>query len=135
MSTEEHFAARHGGQQVGTGDGEVLDNDLLAFNLLAGQHLEAYNFCELEPSSISGVVHVDNDGDCVRDADESPLEGVAIELRDAGGNLVASTTTDSEGRYQFNDLAPGEYRIFELQPDGLFQGGQLPGSGQQHCRH
>ena len=98
-------------------------------NLLAGEQLIDYSFCELEPASISGFVHVDNDGNCAYDPGERPLEGVAIELRDASGGVVARTTTTADGRYQFEGLAPGRYQIFEQQPDGLFQGGQKAGTG------
>lgn len=98
-------------------------------SICAGQHLVDYNFCELEPASISGFVHVDDDGDCVYDPSEQPLQGVAIELRDSSGRVVARTTTSADGRYHFAGLAPGDYQIFELQPDGLFQGGQKAGTG------
>lgn len=119
----------HGGQRSGTGDGEVLGDDLLGFDLTAGETLTDYQFCELEPASISGVVHVDDDGDCIYDSDEAPLEGVAIELRDASGNVVARTTTSADGRYSFDHLAPGDYQIFEVQPENMFQGGQKVGTG------
>ncbi len=119
----------HGGQTVGSGDGEVLGADLLAVNLRTGESLVEYNFCELAPAEISGFVYVDDDGDCERDPGERALEGVAIELRDGNGNIVARTTTNAEGRYHFGGLAPGSYQIFEQQPDGWFQGGQTVGSG------
>lgn len=117
----------HGGQT--TGQGEILGDDLIGLNLTAGEQLDDNNFCELAPSSIQGVVFVDGNGDCLRDADEDPLSGVAIELRDASGGVVARTTTNAAGQYNFENLAPGEYQIVELQPEGLFQGGQTIGTG------
>jgi len=118
-----------GGQTVGTGDGEVLGSDLLGFRVAAGDQLVDYNFCEVPPASIRGLVHVDDDGDCVVDPDERPLAGVRIELRDASGRTITVTQTDSSGRYEFSDLRPGQYQVFERQPDGFFQGGQRVGSG------
>ncbi len=118
-----------GGQTVGSGGGVILGDDLLGTMLIAGAHITEYNFCELPPGSISGYVYVDVDGDCERDPDEKPLSGVVIQLRDKTGNVISQTTTDSLGRYRFDDLAPGEYQIFEQQPDGYFQGGQTVGSG------
>ncbi|MFK8111773.1 MAG: SdrD B-like domain-containing protein, partial [Rubripirellula sp.] len=117
----------HGGQT--TGSGEVLADDLLGLTLTAGAQLEDNDFCELAPSSIRGFVFVDDDGDCHRDANEDPLEGVAIELRDADGSVVARTTTNAAGQYAFESLPPGQYQIFEQQPDGFFQGGQTVGTG------
>lgn len=119
----------HGGQTVGTGLGSVLGTDLLGLSLSANQNLINYDFCELEPSSISGSVYVDDDGDCVRDPDEDPLAGVVIQLRDSTGRIIEQTVTDATGNYRFDGLEAGEYQIFELQPDGLFQGGQTVGTG------
>jgi protocatechuate 3,4-dioxygenase beta subunit len=118
-----------GGQTPGSGLGEVLGQDLLGFRVGAGEHLVNYNFCEIPPASISGFVHVDDDGDCEFDPDERPVEGVKIELRDSSGRVVSVTNTDANGQYRFDNLAPGEYQIFEYQPDGLFQGGQRVGTG------
>ena len=120
----------HGGQTAGSHGGNDSQADLIsAVPVGFGDRLTQYNFCEVEPSSISGFVYVDADGDCERDDDEAPLEGVAIELRDATGTRVASTTTDANGQYQFEGLAPGEYSVFEVQPDGYYHGGQTLGSG------
>ena len=117
-----------GGQVVGSGGGSVLGQDLMSFGIAGGQALVNYDFCEIEPATISGFVHIDNDGDCVRDADDEPLAGVLVELQDANGNRISRTTTDANGQYRFENLAPGEYRIFEVQPDGLLQGGQVLGN-------
>ena len=119
----------HGGQRLGTGGGQILADDLLGLTLAAGSALVEYNFCEIEPSSISGIVHIDEDGDCIRDEGERGLGGVRIDLMDVNGNLISTTVTDSQGQYSFENLRPGDYRIFQHQPDGLLQGGQTLGSG------
>ncbi len=119
----------HGGQRPGSGDGVVLGADLLGVRLLAGEQLDDYNFCEIEPASISGHVYVDDDGDCERDPEEEPLEGVIVELRNASGKVIVSTTTDADGLYEFSGLGPGQYELFEHQPDGFFHGGQTVGTG------
>ncbi len=101
----------------------------MGFTVGAGEQLVDYNFCEIPPASISGFVHVDDDNDCEFDPDERPIAGVQIELRDSSGQIISVTETDSNGQYWFNDLPPGDYQIFEHQPDGLFQGGQRVGTG------
>nr|WP_146528234.1 SdrD B-like domain-containing protein [Novipirellula artificiosorum] len=118
-----------GGQTVGTGGGEVLGQDRLGTTLLAGAQLSEYNFCEIPPASISGIVFVDHDGDCDRDAAEPPIAGVTIQLRNGKGETVATTQTDAFGRYEFSGLAPGNYQIVEQQPTGYYQGGQTVGTG------
>ncbi|TWU05881.1 MSCRAMM family protein [Stieleria varia] len=117
-----------GGQKLGTGGGEVLGADLMQVSLAAGQTVERYNFCEIAPSSISGSVWSDNDGDQKRDAGEVAIPGVSIRLIDGDGELLQTTTTDSSGRYSFHGLAPGIYSVSEVQPSGFFHGGQLIGS-------
>ncbi len=118
-----------GGQVVGSGGGVVLDQDLLGMTLMAGANIVDYDFCELPPGSISGVVYIDADGNFQRDTGESPIRGVKIELRNEKGVIVATTVTDANGRYLFEGLAPGNYQIFEQQPTGFFQGAQHIGSG------
>ena len=118
-----------GGQTPGTGDGWVIGDDVLGVRLSGGEDVTDYDFCELPPASIAGTVYVDADGDCVYDPEESPLVGVTITLRDASGATVGTTTTDADGNYSFDDLAPGEYSVTETQPDGYYQGDQVPGTG------
>lgn len=93
------------------------------------QHGANYNFGELRPGSISGVIHADVIANCVFDEGESPLEGVTVELLNDQGQVIATTTTDAQGRYEFLSLAPGVYSVRELQPTGYFHQGQTAGSG------
>lgn len=122
----------HGGQTIGSGGGVVGGDDLLTqIQISAADQLVEYNFCEIEPSSIAGMVFVDRNEDCVyQPADgETPLSGVVIQLRDANNQIIATTITDASGNYKFDNLRPGEYTVFEVQPSGLFHGGQTIGSG------
>ncbi|QGJ72276.1 Hypothetical protein PBC10988_39940 [Planctomycetales bacterium 10988] len=96
--------------------------------LTSGTHATDYLFGELVPASISGQVFADLDGDCYFDPEESPIEGVEIHLRDVQGNIVATTQTDAQGLYQFDNLRPGEYTVHEVQPFGYYQGGVVVGS-------
>ena len=41
---------------------------------------------------------------------ELGLPGVTVELRDAAGKSIASTSTANDGSFAFEDLEPGEYR-------------------------
>ena len=119
-----------GGQRAGSGGGDDSVQDVISRIAIGfGERLTDYNFCEVEPSSISGVVYVDGNGDCIHDEDEPPLSGVVIQLRDGDGKIIDTTTTDNSGRYTFDNLRPGDYQVFEQQPDGFFQGGQVAGTG------
>jgi len=40
-----------------------------------------------------------------------PLSGIAIDLKDNGGNVVKSTTTNATGNYSFTDVSAGDYTL------------------------
>ncbi len=113
----------------GQARGNSNSNDQLTdIRLDGGEDGIEYNFGEILPGSIAGLVYEDIDRDCFRDPLEPALEGVLIELLDAGGTVVATTRTDEDGEYRFTKLTPGIYTIRETQPMGYLQGGQVAGS-------
>ena len=120
-----------GGQTAGSGDGEVLGDDLLAVDSGSPEQLwSTTTSVNSNPASIGGFVHVDDDGDCVYGSKRTRRwQELRSSCEMAFGQVVARTTTNADGRYHFAGLAPGHYQIFELQPDGLFQGGQKVGTG------
>tara|TARA_R110002049_G_scaffold2750_2_gene21366 strand:+ start:63783 stop:68864 length:5082 start_codon:yes stop_codon:yes gene_type:complete len=119
-----------GSQSAGSHGGDDSVDDVISMIPVGwGERLTNYNFCELEPSSISGSVFVDTNDDCLRDAEEQPLAGVTVRLRGDNGDILRTTATDADGRYVFDGLAPGRYEIEELQPEGYFHGGQSLGDG------
>ncbi|MBX7166629.1 MAG: carboxypeptidase regulatory-like domain-containing protein [Pirellulales bacterium] len=117
------------GDHVGSAGGTLVAPDTISSIVLgAGVNAVSYDFCELEPASVAGRVFADFDGDCVFDAGETPLANVTIHLLDAGGNEVATTLTDADGRFKFENLTPGVYSIREDQPGGYFDGGDVIGT-------
>lgn len=91
-------------------------------------HGEQFNFAERK-GSISGIVHTDTNGNCVFDGGaEELLSGVTLQLINNSGELIATTETDANGVYRFDNLGPEKYFVIEEQPVGLFQGGQVLGS-------
>ncbi len=94
-----------------------------------GQAGQNYDFGEFQLGSVSGFVHTDANGNCRLDSvsGEFALSGVQLQLLDARGNVVDTTTTDGNGFYQFTQLLPGEYSIREVQPNGYFDVGQVVG--------
>ena len=68
--------------------------------------------CEPAPIEIGNRVWFDPDEDGRQDPQETPIGGVVIELLDGNGTVVATATTDSEGRYYFigqNDPRAAEW--------------------------
>lgn len=83
------------------------------------------------PSSLSGTVYIDANDNGQFDSGELPLPGVRITLTgtDAQGNPVSmSVKTDHQGRYEFRNLAPGNYVVQEEQPPFFIDGRDTVGS-------
>ncbi|MEM1312156.1 MAG: SdrD B-like domain-containing protein, partial [Patescibacteria group bacterium] len=76
--------------------------------------------------SISGKIHTDSNFNNQYDNGETELESIPIELVDDQNNVVAQTTTDANGNYQFSDIPEGIYTIRTIvdeipvyDPDGV----------------
>jgi serine-aspartate repeat-containing protein C/D/E len=117
------------GQVVGSAQNP--GDQINGVTLLWGDNGVDYDFGELLPASIEGHVHENPTGDCSggNDEGEKPIAGVTIQLLDQSGKLIATTTTDTNGNYEFTNLPPGVYAVHELQPAGYMQGDQNAGSG------
>lgn len=97
--------------------------------------VDAFNL-EAKPITISGTVYEDENLNWEQDAQESGIENVQIDLQLLNENTgqystVASTTTDTNGNYEFGldlNLLPGNYRLVEIQPDGYLDVGASPGT-------
>ncbi|QDU25163.1 Serine-aspartate repeat-containing protein D precursor [Anatilimnocola aggregata] len=113
-----------GGVTVGTATNDKQNNVVL----LNGDNGIEYNFGELKTVSLSGYVHEDPIRNCIFDPGEKPISGVTITLYDANGVQLATTITDQNGFYKFDNLAPGTYMVRETQPVDYIHGGQEPGN-------
>lgn len=62
--------------------------------------------------AIGDLVWIDEDADGAQDSGEGVLGGVTVELLDAEtGDVHATTVTGDDGRYLFDLLEPGDYRV------------------------
>ena len=69
------------------------------------------NFGYVPDYSIAGNVYRDSNRSESKDATETVFQGVTINLVDASGNVVATTTTDADGNYSFSKLPAGDYTV------------------------
>nr|WP_246109755.1 SdrD B-like domain-containing protein [Roseimaritima multifibrata] len=123
------FAGRINNLKVG----EAIDGGRIESIMLpAGGDGIRYDFCEASPAEVSGHVYHDRDQDGNRDSGEEGIADVLIELVDTQGTVIATTQTDGNGYYVFEDILPGTYAIRESQPagylDGLDQAGTIAGA-------
>lgn len=67
-------------------------------------------------SSIGDLVWNDYDRDGIQDPGEPGVAGVSVDLRDGSGATIATTTTDDDGLYGFEELLSGDYSIHVTLP-------------------
>ena len=106
----------HGGQRPGSGGGDGRVQDLLSqIEILGGENLTDYDFCEVPPAELSGYVFQDGaeikteDGlppanlsqirDGLRTPDDTPLPGVVLELRDGLTGVPIDANVALPGQY------------------------------------
>ena len=85
------------------------------------------NFGFVKPASVGDKVWMDVNRDGLQDADEPAMPGVTVTLMradgsavtDASGNPVAAVTTDANGKYTFENLLPGDYKVSFQAPAGF----------------
>ena len=99
-----------------------LDADAPTLNDPVGEPIELADEANVDIillASIGDFVWHDVDGDGLQDTDEPGIEGVVVELIDAGGSVVGTDTTDADGRYGFDWLDPADYHLEFAVPDGF----------------
>ena len=67
---------------------------------------------------IGDFVWKDIDGDGIQDANEPGIKDVVLELRNSSNQLIATTTSDANGQYEFKDLCAGTYTVTVIAPQG-----------------
>ena len=79
--------------------------------------------------TISGFVYVDLNTNSAKDASDVSLQGVLLTLKSADGTFpTQTTTTGSDGSYQFTNTPSGTYSITESQPKKINDGNSTVGT-------
>jgi 5-hydroxyisourate hydrolase-like protein (transthyretin family) len=111
----------HHDESVGSAGGNIVNDAILDVSLGDGVNGVNYDFCDVLPGSISGNV-----ADCLVGM---PLSGVTVQLFDANGNILKTTTTNDQGNYDFTGLMPDQtYGVAEILPPGYIHNDETVGS-------
>jgi uncharacterized repeat protein (TIGR01451 family) len=70
-------------------------------------------------ASIGDFVWNDYNADGIQDSDEPGIEGVVVNLIDSNGDVVATTSTDNTGFYEFTGVIPDDYTVEFVAPAGF----------------
>jgi len=89
-----------------------------SLTIVSGSTLSGKDFGNLQLSTISGVIFLDQDGDGVKDNGEVGIAGWKIRLT---GNKIDSVFSDANGAYIFNSIQAGNYVVSEVIQAGWVQ--------------
>jgi uncharacterized repeat protein (TIGR01451 family) len=127
-----------GKEAVGNLGGQIVNpssrDRMRQIVVVSGAQGKRYNFGEIRPASISGYVYHDRNKDGKKQGVEKGIQGVELLLTgvdDLGNTVKRTTTTDSDGFYNFDMLRPSDgagYRIVETQPKNYQDGEESPGT-------
>ncbi|MFN5770867.1 MAG: SdrD B-like domain-containing protein [Pirellulaceae bacterium] len=102
-------------------DGAAAADGQVDFIETAGSTAQVVNFANLQPLSLGGTVWRDTNNNSLLDSGESGINNVTLQLySDTNNNgtiqigtdtLVGTTTSVSNGTYQFLNLFPGTYLV------------------------
>jgi uncharacterized repeat protein (TIGR01451 family) len=81
------------------------------YNLLTSDLSADYGFRNPARRSVAGTVFSDADRNGAKGGAETGLTGVTIDLLDAGGIVIATTTTAADGSYAFTGLPDASYTV------------------------
>ncbi len=81
-----------------------------------GTQLQA-NASVIPPGSIGDFVFWDMNKDGLQSAGDAGVPNVTVQLLQ-NGSVISSTTTNSQGLYSFNGVAPGTYSLKFIAPNG-----------------
>jgi|GEM_PF-2474869 len=110
--------------QDNAGDGVDSDADpvtgrTIETTLVSGENDLTWDAGLFQRSGLGNFVWLDRNGDGVQSGgSETGIPDVVVNLL-SNGLVIATTTTDVNGAYAFNDLVPGDYAVEFVPPPGF----------------
>ncbi|MBM6582028.1 carboxypeptidase regulatory-like domain-containing protein [Microvirga sp. BT689] len=107
-----------GGNDAADSDADPATGRTGVYTLTPGMNENSVDGGFYKPAAIGDLVWEDLNANGLQDAGEAGLSGIAIKLLNAGGSVVATTTTGADGAYSFNKVVPGTYSVEFAAPEG-----------------
>ncbi len=111
-------AQDQGGDDSADSDPDQISGTTSVINVSGPSDIDTIDAGFFQPASVGNFVWDDLDANGVQDIGEPGIDGVVVELRDAGGVVVGTTTSATGGFYSFTDLTPGDYTVTFVSPAG-----------------
>ncbi len=99
-------------------DSDPVAGIVTGITLTSGQTNNTIDAGFYQPGSIGNFVWNDTNGNGIQDAGEAGIAGVTVNLLNAAGTVIATTTTDANGNYNFPNVVPGTYSVTFTTPAG-----------------
>ncbi|MGK7941738.1 MAG: SdrD B-like domain-containing protein, partial [Crocosphaera sp.] len=96
--------------------------------LSSGEHNPTIDAGVYQPVGLGDRVWLDSNGNGIQDDGEQGVEGVTVTLVNNLFQTIATTITDSNGNYIFEDLLPGSYQVRFAKPQDYIFTQQNKGS-------
>ena len=107
------------------GQGKLVTPSVIELTA-AAPNATKVDFGFVKPASVGDYVWFDANKDGLQDSDEPALPGITATIVDASGNPVvdasghpvSAVTTGADGKYKFENLLPGDYKVSFQAPAG-----------------
>jgi len=100
------FAQKDVGADGSDSDADTLTGMTIPTTLTSGENDLSWDAGLVQLARLGDRIWEDSNANGQQDAGEAGIAGVTVQLKDAGGNVIATTTTDGNGLYGF-DVVPG----------------------------
>ncbi|MEW5870038.1 MAG: SdrD B-like domain-containing protein, partial [Chloroflexota bacterium] len=100
-------------------DADPASGKSAGFTLGAGQQDASHDAGMFRLASLGDRVWEDKNNNGIQDLRERGIKSIQISLYTPDGTLVASTFTDRDGNYKFENLLPGSYYLLFALPRGF----------------
>ncbi|MCO6418952.1 carboxypeptidase regulatory-like domain-containing protein, partial [Siccirubricoccus sp. KC 17139] len=99
-------------------DSDAVGGTTQQVTLSSGEYNGTLDAGFYKPAGLGDFVFEDSNANGVQDAGEAGIAGVTVELLNAAGTVVATTTTAADGSYGFTGQTPGTYSVHFVTPAG-----------------